>query len=306
MARIKAPSPPERAPWGNGFEEVSIPGPAQQRAYFHQSRKSAPLVVSLHTWIGDFTEVDPIAELVRSEGWSYLHPDFQGPNRAPEACLSSRALEDIDDAIAFGLTQGADPDNVFVVGVSGGGYAALGAYVRSAHRVKAFLSWAPIADLEAWYHQSRAQRNGYVDQLLACTRSGLTLDLAHAAERSPLRWPIPTQPRGRLEIFAGIDDGYVGSVPVTHAIAFFNRVARHTGFADAAVREDEILALASRAVDPKPGLGTIEGREVLFRSEAPPVSLVIFAGHHELLARHAVERIRLLVHTSTSGGGSGQ
>jgi len=117
-----------------------------------------PLIVSLHTWSGDYSQNDPLAEMARKEGWNYIHPDFRGPNRTRDACLSKKAITDIDDAVQYAKDNGngnVDMNNIFIVGASGGGYATLGSYLKISHQIKAFLSWVPISDLSAWFHQSK-------------------------------------------------------------------------------------------------------------------------------------------------------
>jgi acetyl esterase/lipase len=91
-----------------------------------------PLVVSLHAWSFGFEQEDPVARHVLQEGWSYIRPNFRGPNTNPDACLSRKALSDIDDAIAYAKAHApVDERFVFVAGVSGGGLATLGTYMRA-------------------------------------------------------------------------------------------------------------------------------------------------------------------------------
>ena len=147
----------ERMVWPDAFSEVRIPSSAdgtKQHAYFLKavSGLPKPLVVSLHSWSGDYSQNDALANLAAGEGWNYIHPDFRGPNWIADSCLSDRVISDIDDAIQYAIDNGnVDLSNVFVVGASGGGYATLGAYLKTRHQVKAFLSWVPISDLVAWY-----------------------------------------------------------------------------------------------------------------------------------------------------------
>lgn len=59
--------------------------------------------------------------------WNYIHPDFRGPNRTFDSMGSQFVLSDIEDAIEFALKNThADPNNVHIIGVSGGGFATLG------------------------------------------------------------------------------------------------------------------------------------------------------------------------------------
>jgi hypothetical protein len=96
---------------GKEFLLVKISSKADaslQPAYFlrAQSKVPKPLIVSLHTWSGDYSQDDPLADMARTAGWNYIHPDFRGPNRTADACLSPKALTDIDDAIKYAKDKG--------------------------------------------------------------------------------------------------------------------------------------------------------------------------------------------------------
>jgi predicted alpha/beta-fold hydrolase len=81
-----------RTSWGDAFSLVKIQSSADasiQPAYFYASQRSTPkpLIVSLHTWSGDYSQNDPLGEMARKKGWNFIHPDFRGPNRNIDACL---------------------------------------------------------------------------------------------------------------------------------------------------------------------------------------------------------------------------
>ncbi len=283
-------------------EIVSSADGAVQKAYFYatHSREPKPLVVSLHTWSYNWEQADSLAELARQLDWNVIHPDFRGPNRSVDACLSRKALLDIDDAIDYALAHArVDTENIFVAGVSGGGYATLGAYMALQHRVRAFLAWAAISDLEAWYYQSVARGRRYAQDVLRCTGSGEQLDFRVARQRSPLYWPMPRRRESRLEIYAGIRDGYTGSVPISHSILFFNRLARELRRPERQFTQSEIVGLLTRGFPPRPDSLRIQGRLVYVTRVAGPIRLTIFEGGHEMLASFCLERMR----TMASGDG---
>ena len=146
--------------WSKGFAVVNIPSTIDgrvQQAYFYKARQvGRPLVVSLHTWSGSYSQSDPIAALSMEEDVNYIHPDFRGPNNSKEACCSALALGDIDDAISWALANvDVDTSRIYVIGVSGGGYATLSTFMKSKHRIKKFSAWASITDLVAWHDESR-------------------------------------------------------------------------------------------------------------------------------------------------------
>lgn len=289
-------TPPE--PDWSGFTRVQVPGADgnMQEAYFLAAPGPAPLVVSLHTWGGDFAEPDPLAPLARAAGWAYIHPDVRGPNWTADACLSDKVVADLDDAIRYAMANGnVDPANIVINGFSGGGYTALGYYLRGGVPLNAVLAWAPISDLEAWYQQSRHAGRDYAGHILRCTESGDTLDVAAARRRSPLHMAMPPLANGRLELFAGIDDGYDGSVPTLHSVRFYNRAVRQYGMPENAVDSETALALLSRTVMPNAGHPPIGGRTVIYRREDPAATLTIFAGGHEMLPAYAAARIGQIV-----------
>jgi len=288
--------------WPEGFSIVEIESNldrTRQKAIFHRAAGGTkrPLLVRLHIWSGDDASSDSLAQLADKENWNYIHPDFRGPNRATDNCLSDKVVGDIDDAIAYGMRAGnVDPDRIFVVGFSGGAYATLGMYARTRHRVRAFLAWAPISDLGAWHDESTARGNiELARQIRQCTGSAEQLNAEAARLRSPLYWPLPETPKARIEIFAGINDGYSGLVPISHSIRFFNRLVDTYGARESLVTADEISALLSRGLVPQPGMAQIGGRTLLFQRDAVFGSLTVFQGGHEMPPAFCFAQLQALV-----------
>ncbi|HWQ94361.1 MAG TPA: prolyl oligopeptidase family serine peptidase [Gammaproteobacteria bacterium] len=287
--------------WPDGFKVVEIDSSAdgaKQKAYFSRSSSSTqkPLLVSLHVWSGSYASKDALAAYAKQHDWNYIHPDFRGANETPDSCLSPKVVSDIDDAIVYALREGnVDIRNIFVVGFSGGGYATAGMYLKSKHPVRAFLAWAPITDLHAWYWQSAARGNPFTQHILQCTSDGKRLDKQAAWARSPLYWEFPQPPRSRIELYAGIDDGYKGTVPISHSIQFYNRLAEAYGDASQRVTEEEMALLLSRGGENAPDTRKIADRAVLFNRSTANGSLTIFQGVHEMLAGYCFERLRALV-----------
>mgnify|MGYP002682023360 CR=1 FL=1 len=92
------------------------------------------------------TQVAPFVTAARQSGFTVFCRD--------------RDEGDIDDAIAYAKASAPVDDRfVFVTGVSGGGYATLGAYMRSHHNIRLCLAWVPISDLAAWYEESAARKS---------------------------------------------------------------------------------------------------------------------------------------------------
>lgn len=296
MNWARAPAAPPPFDWPAEFSVVDIPSSVDgkvQKAYFLPARPGGrkPLLVSLHVWSGSYASRDPLAFKAKEHGWNYIHPDFRGPNETTENCLSDKVIADIDEAISFALKNGhVDQENVFVVGFSGGGYAVLGAYARSRHRVRLWQAWAPISDLEVWYWQTKARRHDELsNSILRCTGNAQDLNVKAAQARSPLFWPLPDRPPGRMEIFAGLADGHVGTVPISHSIAFFNRLAEGYG-ESAGVSPDEVMRLLTRGLPP-PG-ERLGSRLVFLSRETGFASLTVFDGGHEMDNEQAFERLK--------------
>jgi len=240
----------------------------------------------LHTWAGDWKQRDPLAQSALERGWNYIHPDIQGPNNTPDACLSPDVLSDIDDSIAYARNN-ASVTEIYVVGASGGGYAALGAWMRSPEPITKVYAWVPITDLEAWYHQSRARGNHYAEDILACTGSGEALDMDSARARSPIYFTERPSTERELAIFAGIQDGHDGAVPISHSIDFFNMIAEERGGAPISSRlTGSLLSMAEQA-----GTDRLGDREIVLDTSAPGISLTIFGGKHEMVVHAQVAEI---------------
>jgi hypothetical protein len=242
----------------------------------------APLVVSLHTWSGDYRQKDPLASAIIERGWNYIRPNFQGPNNNPDACLSSKVIQDLDAAITWALEQGVvDEQRIIVLGVSGGGYTALGYQPQSKHRIHHTFAWVPITDLERWYWESRNRGNKYAGDVLGCVDGELSSDDLLA--RSPIGHP--PNPDSAITIYTGLHDGYSGSVPISHSLRYFNR------FADESVKftPGEMLDLISKAAEPTEL--TIVSRAVYAERLSGKLQLIVFDGGHEMLEDAALEAI---------------
>ncbi|MDA3787742.1 MAG: prolyl oligopeptidase family serine peptidase [Desulfobacula sp.] len=286
--------------WPEGFSLVTISSSADgtdQAAYFLRAQFGLPkpLVVSLHTWSGDYSQNDPLAQMSKDARWNYIHPNFRGPNWTVDACLSEKVIADIDDAIQYAIDNGnVDIGNTFVVGASGGGYVTLGTYLKTRHRVRAFLSWVPISDLSAWYYQSLNSNSKYAKDILKCTSDGTVLNEREARLRSPLFWNVPEKPKSRLEIYVGINDGYTGSVPISHSILFYNRIAQLLGNQGYLVSQDEIVKLLTRGIGHRSDLGVLGDRRIYFRRGTDRLSLTVFDGGHEMLPDYCFNRMKMI------------
>jgi len=287
--------------WPEAVRLVEIQSPldsAIQKAYFYPSTSAEPkpLIVSLHTWSGDYTQQDGLLEQILARDWNYIHPDFRGPNNSPKAMGSKFAIDDIDQAITFALEHTpVKPSEIHVIGASGGAYATLYTYMNTAHNIASFSAWVPISDIEAWYYQSAGRKNKYAQHILSASSQGDTLlNAEEARKRSPLYMMTPTRKRAaaKLMIFAGIHDGYQGSVPITQSLKFYNKVIADFGASeDDFISHDEMIDLVTMRTYPDALEENIVDRRIIYKRNYQDISVTIFEGRHEMLTDIALELV---------------
>ncbi len=287
--------------WPDEVKTVEIPSTLDgeiQKAYFYKSTSPSPqpLIISLHTWSGDYTQEDPLIHEIMARNWNYIHPDFRGPNKTPKACGSKFAIQDIEDAITFAVANtNTDPQNIHLIGVSGGGYATLFSYMNSTHGIASFSAWVPLSDIESWYYQSVGRKNQYAGHILSATGSfGAELNAVEARSRSPLfmKTPVNIRKDAPLTLYAGVHDGYSGSVPISQSLLFYNKVIKDFGAPDSnLITDQEILDLVSMRYFRELPEEKIGGRQIIFKRSFKNISIVIFEGRHEMLTDVALDLI---------------
>lgn len=286
--------------WDNEFNIVEIKSGLDgniQKAYFYKSKsnKPEPLIVSLHTWSGSYSQKDDLAKICQQKDLNYIHPDFRGANWTKNACCSELAMNDIDEAITFAIdNSNVDTSKIFVIGVSGGGYATLSTFMKSKHNISKFSAWASISDLIAWYNESKIRSNNYAENILNCTASKKELNIKYAKQRSPIYWNTPTDKlkKSKLFIYAGIYDGIQGSVPITHSINFYNKVLTDLSISDRSkyISDHEKLQLLELR-KPLGDFGSIGDRKIFLKKEIENLSIIIFEGNHEMLTDFALNEL---------------
>ncbi|MDR1672275.1 MAG: GDSL-type esterase/lipase family protein [Bacteroidales bacterium] len=283
--------------WTAEFKEVDIKSSADgttQKAMLYRSTKGAgqPLIVSLHTWSGNYTQTNPLTMEILIRDYNFIQPDFRGPNNRPEACGSDLVIADIEDAIAYAIEKtDADKSQVHIVGASGGGYASFLCYMKLQYPVRSFSAWMPISDLEAWYWESVGRRQRYSDDILKSTSPDGTPDFVEMRKRSPLHLPYPAHRKGSsLYIYTGIHDGYTGSVPVTHSINMYNKIVYEKYPADKHnfVPQEDVVKMLAMRVFPGAPQATVGNRHIHYHKRTGDVELTIFEGTHEQLTDQAI------------------
>ncbi|MEY2868364.1 MAG: hypothetical protein RIR01_793 [Bacteroidota bacterium] len=290
--------------WNEAFKKVEIKSSQDgniQNAYLYatKSKTKKPLIISLHTWSGDYTQKDPLTNEILARDWNYIHPDFRGTNNKTDAMVSPKVIADLEDAIQYALKNtNTDPEDVHIVGVSGGGLATLSAYMNIKYPVKSFSAWAPISDLESWYWESIGRKQKYAADILKATSKDSVFNAEEARLRSPLLQQFPKELRknAKLYIYEGIHDGYTGSVPITHSINMYNRLVGELKYGspklddimpkantDAKlVAEKEIISLVTKQYNPSfDKKEKLFDRNIYLSREFENIQLTIFEGGHE-------------------------
>ncbi|MFX0558435.1 alpha/beta hydrolase family protein [Maribacter sp. CXY002] len=279
--------------WPSETSEINIPctvdDKIQKAMVYFSSKKNKPLIVSLHTWGGNYLQRDSISILAIAKDYNYIHPDFRGKNNHIDACCSDKVISDIDDAIQFMIEENnANVNEIYIIGASGGGYATLCTYMKSKFSAKKYASWAAISDLQEWYRHIVLSNYNYQTDITNCIPNN------DYNSRSPLYWnnTLITKRTSSIDLYAGINDGNSGSVPYTHSINFYNKILNAHNVIDdnLYISEKEIIQL-SKQNKVHETYGKIQNRAIILRKKTSFVNITIFEGGHEILIPFAFDNL---------------
>ena len=196
----------------------SIDGSLEPSLFYKAEESGRPLIVGLHTWSFDrFNQCDNLLPMAQRLGFNLLLPEFRGPNlinnpRATEACASPLALADIKDAIDYVIeNEGVDKENIFLLGLSGGGHAALMTAGYIPEYFKAVGAFVPICSLALWCEENP----NYAPHVKACCESEEEMK-----SRSPISC-IDGIARANVKIFHGKFDPVV---PVSQSEGLYSLI----------------------------------------------------------------------------------
>jgi pimeloyl-ACP methyl ester carboxylesterase len=286
--------------WPKEIQEIKYPSKAdntRQPALFFAPAgraKPRPLLVGLHSWSGDYRQNNsPYGKWCIEQKWNFIHPNFRGPNRRPEATGSELVVADILSAVEFAKKNGAvDETRIYLVGASGGGYAALLLAGRAPEVWAGVSAWVPILDLTQWYSETSKRKMKYAREI-ELSIGGKPLSGSEAEEEAMKRSPVTYLSRAKgvaLDINAGITDGHNGSVPISHSLEAFNLLAAAKGRLSA----KQISAFSRTAKVPQsitdavPVDKTYGAKCVLFRRQSGTARVTIFQGGHEIIPAAAL------------------
>jgi len=184
--------------------------------YKSDSIEKRPLLVGLHTWSFDrFNQIKIMLPYAEKYDFNLLLPEFRGSNldkneNCKLACGSIYAKQDIKDAIDYVIeNENVDADNVFLLGLSGGGHMALLMAGFCPEYFKAIGAFVPITNLKKW----SLENENYRKHIFACC--------GESDEEMILRSPVTyldTIAKANLKIFHGKFDPVV---PVTQSLELY-------------------------------------------------------------------------------------
>ena len=289
----------ENAVQWEGEQEIqyrsSADGSVQPAMFFPPAEKEpVPLLVALHTWSGDYRQDfhGACVQWCKEKGWVYIHPNFRSPNRRPEATGSDLVVQDIVDAVTFASGHAnVDPTRVYLVGTSGGGYTALLMAGRRPDLWAGVSAWVPVVDLQRFYHENKARGGKYWHEVEnSCGGPpGASAEVDRQYKlRSPITW-LEGARSVNVDINAGIRDGHEGSVPVSHTLRAFGKIAHPQD----RFTEEEIDYFDREAKVPKHLLQKISDptygdKQPLIRRHTDRVRVTLFDGGHELIPQAAL------------------
>ena len=294
------PNPSSDPAWPSEVVKIEYPSSADdtlQPALFYApaGNEPVPLLIALHSWSGDYIQGlnAPAAEWCIEHGWAFLHPNFRGPNKRPEATGSEFVIEDILSAVDFATTHlNIDRNRIYLVGASGGGYTALLVMAQHPDIWAGVSIWVPISDLSIWHEQTKYLNPDFTmnleTSLGGAPGTSPEVDLEYI-KRSPLTY-LSTDITTPLDINAGIHDGHNGSVPINQSLWAFNALVDSQD----RLSEQEITYFVEQEkvpadlIDPLLSDPAYGEEEPLFRRQSQNTRLTIFDGGHQIIFEAAL------------------
>jgi predicted esterase len=277
----------------------SLDGDRQKVLWYDSgSHHRKPLLVVLHSWSADYQQnLDiPFAEFAIKNDWAFIHPDFRGPNKRPQAAASKQAVQDVMDAVAEARRRGTiDESRIYLVGYSGGAMKALVLAARHPELWAGVAAWGAVYDIPDWYrHNRRLNQAHYVDTITAScggAPSPGSRAEANCRARSPSSQLAAAAGKVPILIAHGLADR---TVPPRHAIDAFDALAARDDRFTAAER-DQIDAHATiptgmheQSLDVDP-LFAAAGAPARLERHSQEVTLVLYQGGHDMVYNAALE-----------------
>lgn len=290
----------------------------ERQPLLHWAPKTAadrptPMLVFLHSWSSDYQQDNSKwLKLCAERNWIWLHPNFRGINQSPKACGSRYARQDVLDAIAFARKRwNVDPQRIYLAGVSGGGHMALLMAGHHPEEFSAVSAWVGPTDLAEWhrFHTTNGAPQKYAVMIEKSLGGAPGTSAAVDAEYRDRSSVFHLQRVADLpvSIWAGVEDGHTGSVPIRHSLAAFNTIAGSRG--DSLISETEMRELSTLRRLPSPLKSDLErdqtlGKSILLRRYSGESMITIFDGGHESHPDVAFEWLSTKRHAVTNASGT--
>lgn len=274
-------------------KQVTIPSTAdgtEQRAFFYapETHGPKPLLVVLHSWSLDWKQNlgIPYEVYAKRHGWAFIHPDFRGPYRRPEAAASDLVVQDIVDAVEWAKKHtDVDTSRIYLAGFSGGGMTALAMAARRPDLWAGVVAWAPVYDIPDWYEYNAKHFPGrhyarYIEGVCGgAPRPGTkAFDACH--DRSPSAL-LDRARRAGVPVYIGVgvsDD----VVPPAQAVRAFDQLA------DPEDRlPDDVCRRAAHAAEDAPRASARAfaraGSRLFLERTSGKVTIAVFRGVHDIV-----------------------
>lgn len=260
------------------------------------SQQPTPLFIFLHSWSADYTQDNSkwMIECVR-RNWIWIHPNFRGINQTPKACGSKFARQDILDAIRFAREKWqVDNSRVYIAGVSGGGHMSLLMAGHYPDQFSAVSAWVGPMDLIEWHRfhviDGKPDKYAQMIELSLGGPPGKSSEIdAEYRDRSPL-FHLSKTGDLPISLWAGVQDGHAGSVPISHSLYAFNEIAKANQTAVISDEEIQSLVKDRRLQSPQKSdqvQDPVLGRQIHLQRSSRNSIVTIFEGGHESIPESA-------------------
>jgi predicted esterase len=292
-------------------EAISIPSSAdgtEQRAFFYAPKTTAPrpLLIVLHSWSTDWRQNlgIPYAVFAERNDWVFVHPDFRGPYRRPEAAASDLVAEDILDAVEYAKKHAnVDTSRIYLAGFSGGGMTALAMAGRRPELWAGIVAWAPVWDIPDWYEYNTTNfPKRHYARNIASVCGGAPAPGTEAFRACRERSPSALLERARqagVPVYIGVgasDD----IVPTEHAVRAFDQLANpderlpEHACRDLAKVRESVPRASARAFDRA-------GTRLLLERTSGNATLAVFRGAHDIVYDPGLAWLRAQKRTQAEG-----